>query len=202
VASSGVTFDTRSLDRYIRDLQGLPQLQAQALNEATRTVRTDTGRKIRENTSAKAALVRNRLASAGGGGLVISKRASRNSLFTVITGSKLTTEMNKQYFSITARRGSSRRPPSATIKLKGRRVVFPRAQVTSSGKLRARGLYTGSNFKFIDDAAQRAPLVRLRTFSVRSQLDQAYITNTLDAVSFTAYRTAFIRAGRRKGLFR
>jgi len=193
-----VKFDDRQLKKWLLKTKGLPKLQSQAVNEAARTVRTNTARKIRDETSVKAAAVKARFGSKGGG-LVITRKASANSLFAEIKGSKFTTPLNKQFFSVSSRKATKNKPPRATVKLKGRRVVFRNSQLSSSGSIRARGIYSG-NFRFNDSKYQDGPLTGLRTFSIRSQLTKTYVTNDLTNVSFKAYEKAFIRAARRKGL--
>lgn len=200
MVKSAVKLDTKGLDKYLKQLKGLPKLQSQALNEAARTVRTDTGRKIRQHTSAKAALVKKQFQSTGGG-LVITKKASPTSLSTEIKGSKLTTEMSHKFFSVTQRKGTKKKPPRATIKLMGKRQVMRNSLLSGSKKIRARGRYSG-DFMFEDDPFKPAPWVFLRTFSVRSQMNQSYITKSLDKVAFAAYEKALIRALKRKGLIK
>jgi len=174
-----VKFDTKKLDKYLKGLKGLPKLQAQALNEGTKTVRTDTARKIKAKTNAKARVVRNKLNSSGGGGLVIAKKASKNSLFTNIIGSSFTTDMSKKNFSVSTRKATKKKPARASIKLNGKRHVFRNSGVTRSGRIRARGLYSGGQFKFNDNESEQGiPLTPLKTFSVSSQLGQKYITRS------------------------
>jgi len=48
-----VKFDDRQLKKWLLKTKGLPKLQSQAVNEAARTVRTNTARKIRDETSVK-----------------------------------------------------------------------------------------------------------------------------------------------------
>ena len=197
-----VKLDDKQLTKYVQELKGLPRLQVSALNEATKKIRTDIGRKVTDKTDAKTRLVKKQFARASGGGLVITQKASQATPTAVITGSKLSTEMNKKYFSISERKATKKRRSSATIKLMGKRHVIRNSRLTPSGKIVARGYYNG-DFDFHDKpdsvSKRHVPWRRLRTFSVASQLRKPYITVPLDAVVAREYKKAFARAVKRKG---
>ncbi len=190
--------DTRSVDKWLTEQQRrqLPRLEAQALNEATRSVRTDTARKIRAEMSIKARGVSPKF-NPDGGGLVFTRKASPNSLFTIIQGNRQTTPLSKTFFNVGQRRATTRKASSTSVKLKGRRVVFKNSILGTNNNIRSRGRYAGSQFKF-DDAAT-GPVVRLRTFSIRSQLGEQYITVPLNNVAFAAFDKSFKRLAKRKG---
>ena len=200
-ATIKATFDTRKLDRYLTDLQKkkLPRIESQALNRTTTTVRTDTARKIRAEKSIKAKGVSPRFNSEGGG-LVITKRARPNSLFAQISGNRNTTPMSKTFFSVGERKGSARKPPSVSVRMSGRRFVINNAQLNQAMQIRARGKYSGNSFKFVDDFEQDAPLVRLKTFSIRSQLSENYITKPLDSFAFATFDKEFKRLLKRNSI--
>jgi hypothetical protein len=195
------TIDTRQLDKYLTDLQRrkLPTIEAQALNKTIATVRTDTARKIKADKS-----LRNLKAVGkrfiGSGGLVVTKKASKQSLFAQISGNRNTLPLSKDYFTVSERKGSARKDPSVSVRLAGRKFTIRNAELNKALQVRARGKYSGNSFKFVNGFKEDAPLVRLKTFSVRSQLVQPYIDKPLQGFAFRAFDKELRRLLKRNGI--
>jgi len=194
-----VKFDDRELLKWLNDQQRrqLPALESRALNKITGTVRTNTARKIVDKTGIKNRAGVGPKMGNDGGGLVFKRKSTPASLYTVIEGSRKPTPMSKKFFSVGQKKATKRKASSTSIKLKGRRVVFRNSQLSTSDNIRARGRYSGGRFRF-DDSPTGA-LVRLRTFSIRSQLSENYITEKLNAVAFAAFDKELKRLLKMKG---
>jgi hypothetical protein len=186
------------VDKFLKETQRriLPRIESQALNKIAGTVRTKVAKDIREETSIRPQGVGRKFLK-GGGGLVVTNKANPNNLRAIIRGNTRPTPLSKQFFNIGQRRASKRKASSTSVRLRGRRVVFKNSVLGTNNNIRARGRYTGAQFKF-DDAAT-GPVVRLRTFSIRSQLEENYITSGLNEFAFKAFDKELKRLLKRKG---